>query len=181
MDAFYASIEQLDNPELSGKPVVVGSPESRGVIAAASYEARKYGIRSAMPSNVAGRLCPGLIFVKHRMKRYRQVSDRIFDIFHSFTPVIEALSIDEAFLDATAVSGDFDEAIEIAKGIGSKNIIARAYLELGFLFMEKKRIPDARQCLIEAINIFKQCESKFFINQAKETLKAIESPSQNDD
>ena len=117
MDAFYASVEQNDNPEYRGKPVVVGSPSDRGVIAAASYEARKYGIRSAMPSSVAMRLCPRLIFVKHRMGRYKEVSDSVFEIFHSYTALVEALSVDEAFLDISAVASGFDGARELAQSI----------------------------------------------------------------
>ncbi|MEZ4999400.1 MAG: hypothetical protein R2744_04905 [Bacteroidales bacterium] len=97
MDAFFASVEQNDNPELRGKPVVVGSPSDRGVIAAASYEARKYGVRSAMPSMVALRLCPGLVFVKHRMSRYSEVSGKIFEIFNRYTGRVEPLSVDEVF------------------------------------------------------------------------------------
>jgi len=117
MDAFYASVEQLDDPSLSGKPVVVGSPSERGVIAAASYEARKYGIRSAMPSSVAKRLCPDLIFVRHRMKRYKEVSDMIFEIFYAYTPIVEALSVDEAFLEVTGVTENFSGAVDLGKQI----------------------------------------------------------------
>ena len=114
MDAFFASVEQNDHPELQGKPVVVGSDSKRGVIAAASYEARKFGVRSAMPSTTAKRLCPGLVFMKHRMSRYKEVSSIIFDIFHNYTPLVEALSIDEAFLDVSAFVPDFNSAISIA-------------------------------------------------------------------
>ena len=114
MDAFFASVEQLDDPALSGKPVVVGSASDRGVIAAASYEARKFGVRSAMASNVAKRLCPDLVFVNHRMKRYKEVSDKVFEIFHSFSPIVEALSVDEAFLEATGVTENFKGAIRLA-------------------------------------------------------------------
>lgn len=114
MDAFFASVEQTDNPELKGKPVVVGSASARGVIAAASYEARKYGVRSAMPSITAQRLCPGLVFRKHRMSRYKEVSSMIFKIFHNYTPLVEALSVDEAFLDVSLQAVDFNSAISIA-------------------------------------------------------------------
>ncbi len=117
MDAFFASIEQLDNPELRGKPVVVGSPAERGVIAAASYEARKYGVRSAMPSTIAMRLCPGLIFVNHHMRRYREVSSMIFSVFYNHSPLVEALSVDEAFLDVTASTGSFADAVVMAGAI----------------------------------------------------------------
>ncbi|MFO7852283.1 MAG: DNA polymerase IV [Bacteroidota bacterium] len=114
MDAFFASVEQNDRPELKGKPVVVGSDSPRGVIAAASYEARKYGIRSAMPSTTAKRLCPGLVFVKHRMYRYKEVSSSVFDIFHNYSSLVEALSVDEAFLDVSDSASDFNAAIKIA-------------------------------------------------------------------
>lgn len=115
MDAFYASVEQNDNPELKGKPVVVGSPSDRGVIAAASYEARKFGVKSAMPSIIARRLCPGLLFVSHRMKRYSEVSGMIFKIFYKHTSLVEALSVDEAFLEVTGQTTDLDSAAELAR------------------------------------------------------------------
>jgi DNA polymerase IV len=117
MDAFYASVEQNDNPQLKGKPVVVGSPSDRGVIAAASYEARKFGIRSAMPSVVAKRLCPNLVFVSHHMKRYSEVSSKIFQIFSDYTHLVEALSIDEAFLDMTDYTGSLPDSLDAAERI----------------------------------------------------------------
>jgi len=108
MDAFYASVEQLDRPELRGKPVVVGAPpDKRGVVSAASYEARKFGVHSAMPSREAGRKCPHAIFLPPRMYRYEQASRQIFSIFERFTPLIEPLSLDEAFLDMTGASRMF--------------------------------------------------------------------------
>ncbi len=115
MDAFFASVEQLDNPELRGKPVAVGGSSERSVVAAASYEARKYGVRSAMPSVIAKRLCPELIFVKHNFVRYNEVSGIVFEIFKEYTDIIEPLSIDEAFLDVT----------DDKKKIGSATVIAK--------------------------------------------------------
>ncbi|TMH25481.1 MAG: DNA polymerase IV [Betaproteobacteria bacterium] len=102
MDAFYASVESRDNPELRGKPLAVGgSPESRGVVAAASYEARKYGVRSAMPMARAVRLCPELVIVPPDFARYREASEKVMAILHSATPLVEPLSLDEAYLDVT--------------------------------------------------------------------------------
>src|SRR5438034_5827479 len=101
MDAFYASVEQRDNPELRGKPVAVGGSEARGVIAAASYEARKFGVHSAMPSLTAKRKCPDLMFIKPRFDVYKAVSLQIRQIFTEYTPIIEPLSLDEAYLDVT--------------------------------------------------------------------------------
>ena len=104
LDAFYASVEQMDNPQYRGKPVMVGgSPQSRGVVAAASYEARKYGIHSAMPTVTAIRRCPHGIVVKPRFDRYRQISDQVMAIFHDLTDLVEPLSMDEAYLDVTHV------------------------------------------------------------------------------
>src|SRR5438552_5903116 len=101
MDAFYASVEQRDNPALRGKPVAVGGSQARGVAAAASYEARQFGVRSAMPSVIDKRKCPDLIFVKPRFDVYKAVSLQIRSIFAEYTPVIEPLSLDEAYLDVT--------------------------------------------------------------------------------
>lgn len=118
MDAFFASVEQLDNPDLRGKPVVVGAPpDQRGVVAAASYEARRYGIHSAMPSREAGKLCPDAVFVSPNFKRYKTVSDQVFIIFENFTPLVEPLSIDEAFLDVSGVHHLFGTGAEIAHKI----------------------------------------------------------------
>jgi DNA polymerase IV len=117
MDAFYASIEQRDNPQLKGKPLVVGSEQPRGVVAAASYEARKFGVHSAMPSVTAKKKCPSLIFVKPRFQVYKQVSRQIHDVFHEYTDLVEPLSLDEAFLDVTINKKNIPLATDIAKEI----------------------------------------------------------------
>ena len=114
MDAFYASIEQRDDPSLRGKPVAVGGSAKRGVVASASYEARQYGVRSAMPSITAKRLCPDLVFVKHRFPVYRETSQQIREIFHEYTDLVEPLSLDEAYLDVT----------ENKKGLASATLLA---------------------------------------------------------
>ena len=102
MDAFYASVEERDRPELKGKPVIVGGTGGRGVVAAANYVVRQYGVRSAMPMREALRRCPEAVCVHPRMSRYKEVSGQVFAIFHEFTPIVEGLSLDEAFLDVTA-------------------------------------------------------------------------------
>lgn len=116
MDAFYASVEQRDNPELRGKPIAVGGTSRRGVVAAASYEARVFGVHSAMPSVTAARRCPELIFVKPRFEVYKEVSRQIRSIFHEYTELVEPLSLDEAYLDVT----------NPLKGPASGTLIARA-------------------------------------------------------
>ena len=120
MDAFYASIEQRDDPSLLGKPVAVGGSEKRGVVASASYEARQFGVRSAMPSVTAKRLCPDLIFVKHRFPVYKEASRQIRDIFHEYTDLVEPLSLDEAYLDVTENKTGMPSATIIAGEIRQK-------------------------------------------------------------
>ena len=118
MDAFYASVEQLDNPDLVGKPVIVGGdPKQRGVVSAASYEARKFGVHSAMPMSRAIRLCPNAIVLLVRMERYAELSELIHDIFQRFTPQIEPISMDEAFLDVTGSIQLFGSAEKIGKAV----------------------------------------------------------------
>ena len=117
MDAFFASVEQRDNPQLRGKPVAVGGSRERGVVAAASYEAREFGVRSAMPSVTAKRKCPDLIFVKPRFDVYRAVSLQIRAIFAAYTPIIEPLSLDEAYLDVTENLKEIVSATQIAETI----------------------------------------------------------------
>ncbi len=119
MDAFYASVEQHDHPELKGKPVCVGGGKY-GVVAAASYEARKYGIRSAMPGRIALQKCPHLIVVKPRFQRYKQVSSQIREIFYEYTDLVEPLSLDEAYLDVTENKKGMQSANEIAREIRRK-------------------------------------------------------------
>ena len=131
MDAFYASVEQRDHPELRGKPIAVGHAEERGVVAAASYEARRYGVRSAMSSQKAKRLCPSLIFIPGRMEVYKEVSRQLHEIFHEYTDVIEPISLDEAFLDVTDNKPGIPLAVDIAREIKRKirselNLVASA-------------------------------------------------------
>ena len=117
MDAFFSSVEQLDNPELRNKPVAVGGGGPRGVVAAASYEARKYGVRSAMSGVIAQRNCPDLIFVKPRFERYKEVSAQIKEIFYSYTDLVEPLSLDEAYLDVTKNKKQLFSATKMAEKI----------------------------------------------------------------
>jgi DNA polymerase-4 len=120
MDAFYASVEQRDNPDIAGKPVIVGGVDGRGVVAAASYEVRKFGVHSAMPMSTALRLCPHAICVRPRMAVYSEVSRQIFTIFHEVTPLVQGLSLDEAFLDVTDSAALFGNAVTIAQRIKSR-------------------------------------------------------------
>lgn len=127
MDAFYASVEQRDNPELRGKPLVVGGGSNRGVVAAASYEAREFGVYSAMPMREANRRCPNLMRVAPRMAHYQSISKEVFAIFREFTPLVEGLSLDEAFLDVSASMRLMGSEITIAKDI-KKRIRAKTGL-----------------------------------------------------
>ena len=121
MDAFYASVEQRDHPSWRGRPVIVGgSAEKRGVVSAASYEARAFGVHSAMPASQAKKLCPQGIFLPVRMDRYREVSEEIFKLLETYTPLIEPLSLDECFLDVTGSERIFGPALEIARQIKKK-------------------------------------------------------------
>jgi DNA polymerase-4 len=117
MDAFYASVEQHDDPSLAGKPLVVGWDGGRGVVAAASYEVRRYGVHSAMPMRTALRLCPQAICVRPRMQRYQEVSRIVFSVFREVTPLVQGLSLDEAFLDVTASQALLGSAVDIAHRI----------------------------------------------------------------
>ena len=115
MDAFFAAVEQVDNPKLKGKPVIVGGVSERGVVSTCSYEARKYGVRSAMPIFIAQKLCPHGIYLKVRYYRYKEISNKIFTIFKEITPLVEPLSIDEAFLDLS--ESKFNDGLEAAQYI----------------------------------------------------------------
>lgn len=138
MDAFYASVEQRDNPDLRGKPVVVGG-DNRGVVAAASYEVRRFGVRSAMPMSEARRRCPQLIRIAPRMAHYKAVSAQIFDIFRSYTPLVEGLSLDEAFLDVSASRALHGSASNIALAI-KQSIRARTGLTASVGVAENKLV-----------------------------------------
>ncbi|MBC5837392.1 DNA polymerase IV [Flavobacterium muglaense] len=126
MDAFYASVEQMDNPELRGKPIAVGGSESRGVVAAASYEARKFGVRSAISGVMAKKNCPELIFVAPRFERYKEISTKIHKIFRDYTDLIEPLSLDEAYLDVT-----HNKKGNPSAGLLAEEIRLRIFNELG--------------------------------------------------
>jgi DNA polymerase-4 len=117
MDAFYASVEQHDRPELAGQPVVVGGAGGRGVVAAASYEVRRFGVHSAMPMREALRRCPQAVVIAPRFKRYREVSGQVFEVFRDFTDLVEGLSLDEAFLDVTGSTGLFGSGEDMAREI----------------------------------------------------------------
>jgi DNA polymerase IV len=160
MDAFYASIEQRDRPELRGKPVIVGATSARGVVAAASYEARKFGVRSAMPGFRARELCPDGVFLPSDMARYGAVSDRVHEILERYSPDVEPIALDEAFLDVTGSTGLFGGALEIGRrlradvrrelglpisvGIGPSKLVAKLACTLskpdGFLFVPEEAV-----------------------------------------
>lgn len=120
MDAFYASVEQMDDPQLLGKPVAVGGNGERGVVAAASYEARVFGVRSAMPGSIAKRKCPHLIFVRPRFERYKEISQQIRTIFYEYSDLVEPLSLDEAYIDVTHNKKNISSASKIAREIREK-------------------------------------------------------------
>ncbi len=139
MDAFFASVEQRDNPGLRGKPVAVGGSRERGVVAAVSYEARAFGVRSALPSVTAKRRCADLIFVTPRFDVYKAVSLQIREIFAEYTPIFEPLSLDEAYLDVTENLKGIASATEIAKDIRAK--IRRETNSDGFGWGQLQQIP----------------------------------------
>ncbi len=121
MDAFFASVEQMDNPKLAGQPLIVGgTPDGRGVVAACSYEARKFGIRSALPAARAIRLCPHAVFVRPRKERYKEISMQIMEIFKEYSEQVEPLSLDEAFLDISNSHTDFPSCIATAETIRTR-------------------------------------------------------------
>lgn len=120
MDAFFASVEQLDNPDLRGKPVAVGGSSDRGVVSAASYEVRKYGVRSAMSVVKARKLCPEIILVPGRMRRYKEISQQIMGVLHEFSPVVEQASVDEAYLDGTGLERLFGPIDEVGRRIKAR-------------------------------------------------------------
>lgn len=169
MDAFFASVEQLDRPELRGKPVAVGGGELRGVVAAASYEARVYGVRSAMSGKLAREKCPELIFVKPRFERYKEISGQIRNIFHRYTDLVEPLSLDEAYLDVTENKINFPSATVIARriredilqetglkssaGISINKFIAKVASDFNKPNGQKTVAPDEVEAFLEALPI----------------------------
>ena len=129
MDAFYASIEQRDRPELRGQPVIVGAVSPRGVVAAASYEARRFGVHSAMPGFEARRLCPQGVFLPSDMRKYARVSEQVHDVFAEFTPMIEPLALDEAFLDVSGSVKLFGGAVPLAQRLKRWHVQTALYWE----------------------------------------------------
>ena len=162
MDAFYASVEQRDHPELRGKPLIVGGVSGRGVVAAASYEVRRFGVRSAMPIRRALALCPEAVCVRPRMARYAEESAQVFSVFHEFTPLVEGLSLDEAYLDVTGSRTLKGDALHIARdvkrrvleitsltasvGVASNKLVAKIASDLhkpdGLTVVPKERIHE---------------------------------------
>jgi len=172
MDAFFASVEVLDDPSLAGKPVMVGgTPEGRGVVAAASYEARAFGVHSAMSAARAVKLCPEGIFLRGRMDRYAEVSRQVFNIFDDYTPLVEPLSIDEAFLDVSGCRRLFGSAEKVGRtikqrireevglvasvGLAANKFLAKLASDLekpdGFVII----VPDKAQDLLASLPIGK--------------------------
>lgn len=171
MDAFYASVEQMDNPELRGKALAVGGNENRGVVAAASYEARKFGVRSALSSVLAKKYCPELIFVKPRFERYKEISQQIRAIFYEYTDLVEPLSLDEAYLDVTHNKKNNPSASLIAKeirdrilnevglpasaGISSNKFIAKIASDFNKPNGQKTVPPEEVESFVEVLPIRK--------------------------
>ncbi|WP_422359649.1 DNA polymerase IV [Reichenbachiella sp.] len=183
MDAFYASVEQRDNPELKGKPVAVGGSRSRGVVAAASYEARKFGVRSAMPSVTAFRRCPNIIFVKPRFEVYKEVSQVIRNIFFEYTDLVEPLSLDEAYLDVTNNKIGLPSATLIAEEIRKKifdttSLTCSAGISINkFLAKTASDInkPDGLKLIKpdEAVNFIETLKVKDFFGVGKVTAEKM--------
>lgn len=183
MDAFYASVEQRDNPELRGKPVAVGGSKERGVVAAASYEARKYGVRSAMPSSIAYRKCPHIIFVKTNFEKYKAVSRQIREIFFEYTDLVEPLSLDEAYLDVTENKKGIATATRIAReirqriweetqlsasaGISINKFIAKVASDINKPNGQKTIMPD------EAISFLEELPIKKFYGIGEKTAEKM--------
>jgi DNA polymerase-4 len=182
MDAFYASVEQRDNPELRGRPLAVGGSRERGVVAAASYEARKYGVRSAMSSALAYRKCPDIIFVKPNFEKYSAVSKEIREVFYEYTDLVEPLSLDEAYLDVTENKKGIETATKIAKqiraeifertqlrasaGISINKFLAKVASDINKPNGQKTIMPDQALSFLEELPI-----QKFFGVGAKTAEK----------
>ena len=168
MDAFFCSVEQRNNPELQGKPIAVGGSKQRGVVAAASYEARKFGVKSAMPSQTAAKLCPELIFVKPNFEDYKTVSTEIKSIFKRYTSLIEPLSLDEAFLDVSELPEGFKSATAVAEQIRQEiktelNLTASAGVSYN-KFLAKMASDQNKP---DGIFIITPARSKAFLRQLK--------------
>lgn len=171
MDAFYASVEQMDNPELRGKPVAVGGSEIRGVVSAASYEARKFGVRSAISGVLAKKYCPHIIFVRPRFDRYKEISRQIHKIFHDYTDLVEPLSLDEAYLDvtqnkkgnpsATLIAQEirkrifYEVGLTASAGISVNKFIAKVASDINKPNGQKTVNPDEILSFLEALPIRK--------------------------